>query len=1061
MQYRNIDKQALKENSYTVLSKITIVGTDTVFTEDDHIVDWTYEDYRYVPNNGFIGQFVERLFDGNLQDISEDINLEDTEINLQIGIVHNLDNTSILTENSNLLLTENSQNLILERNYPTTTWYDYGNFLVTKVEKTDTTGEYKFESADYTKKFNKVFDGDYTDTTYTKSFNERLNDEETVTALWLAQYVCKQAGVVLNDTNFTNYNFVISSNQYDSDDTLRKVMQDIGKLAYSWVRVGEDNKVHIDFTPKATSSVDQYDELTTDEYYVSKKSDLTFGPVNKVLIGMSDVEGENLYVTSPDYTEETECAIKIYDNNLTNTEELRQIALNGASRLFGLTYTPVEINSIGHPWLDGDELIKLTNVDDVELYTYPFNRKLTYAGYIEGTIGAEAQTTQESKYEYKSDIISNVRKTSFIVDKQNQTITGLVENVNDNTSSISTLQQSVTGISATVETLDDTVQDVTERVNSVLDTDNTVKGNPVNVEDCGEFLIRNIAFYGNLEQDGTPTPDNPVDIDCVEGEHTLSISSKNKLQFTDDIEDMYNGCIIEIKDNIVTINGTASGYNDVELGNYFSLPKGTYTLSYLIEGESNESEVIQERNSTSLTFRKGTSTLKIFYRVGVNKNDSYTFTLDSTSTVFFRFMTSRDVTYNNFKIKIQIEKGEEVTNYSNVYVTPQEFTYDLGILQLYKIGDNYDYISYNLTDEKWYITRKIDKLSLYDIYNYGAGLEIKSDSQNTAFIKYPFSTYSQNDDDVYSEYLQYKGDLKTELEGLADLALSRGVGLYKSYPNPTNRYIIIVVPNEIATTRSTLLTWLQNNNITMYYSLEQSTTEELQDYDLVEQLNAILNEGKLYETNMIVEDVANDTGTTGDIEVNYLTNAQFNGLYASRAELKITQNSIESTVSETFTTSVQPVIDSVDALGEQLQNTEANLQSNIDDVSNSLSNYALNSSLVTVTNTVSNIQTALNQQILVSKELQENGVSKVTTTTGFTFDENGLAITKTGADTRTVIDEDGMTVYSATGSSETPLLNVDSQGVETENLHVRTYTQIGNHSRLQDYEDGTAIFYIA
>ena len=431
MQYRNIDKQALKENGYTVLSKITIVGTQTVFTEDDYIVDWDYEDYRFVPNTGFIGQFVERILDGNLQNISDGVILEDTEINLKLGIKNALDNNTV-------------------------TWYDYGNFLVTKVEKTDTTGNYKFESADYTKKFNKVFDGDYTDTTYTKSFNDKIEDGETVTALWLAQYACKQAGVVLYTTNFTNYNFVISSNQYDSEDTLRKVMQDIGKLAYSWVRVGEDNKVHIDFTPKATSSVDQYDQLTTDEYYVSKKSDLAFGPVNKVLIGMSDVEGENLYVTSQDYTPETECAIKIYDNNLTNTEELRQTALNGASRLFGLTYTPMEINSVGHPWLDGDELIKLTNVDEEVIYTYPFNRKIHYAGYIEGVIGAEASTSQNSEYEYKSDIISNVKRTTIIVDKQEQTITALAEDVSDNSSDISQLQIDLNGIDLRVQSVETT-----------------------------------------------------------------------------------------------------------------------------------------------------------------------------------------------------------------------------------------------------------------------------------------------------------------------------------------------------------------------------------------------------------------------------------------------------------------------------------------------------------------------------------------------------------------------------------------------------------------------------
>lgn len=521
MQYRNIDKQALKENGYTVLAKISIVGTDTVFTEDDYIVDWDYEDYRYVPNNGFIGQFVERILDGNLQNISDGVILEDTEINLKLGIKNALDNDTI-------------------------TWYDYGNFLITKVEKTDTTGNYRFESADYTKKFNIPFKD------YIEVEGQIIPIAFPTLAMELMDFTCFQAGVipdypeadncsyyivpeeglspgnyyfevyedtikyinftttsylgknsvllfipgenkliqkfvgyspdhelVINRTeltftkqtthtgswleqrnsayiDFTNNDFVIESNQYDSEDTCRKVMQDIAKLAYSWVRIGEDNKVHIDFTPKSTSSVDQYDQLTTDEYYVSKKSDLTFGPVNKVLIGMSDVEGENLYVTSQDYTEETECAIKIYDNNLTNTEELRAIALYGAEKLFGVEYTPIEINSVGHPWLDGDELIKLTNVDNEVIYTYPFNRKIHYAGYIEGVIGAEASTTQNTKYEYKNDIISNVKRTAIIVDKQEQTITALAENVDENSSNISQMQIDLNGINLRVQSVETT-----------------------------------------------------------------------------------------------------------------------------------------------------------------------------------------------------------------------------------------------------------------------------------------------------------------------------------------------------------------------------------------------------------------------------------------------------------------------------------------------------------------------------------------------------------------------------------------------------------------------------
>ena len=521
MQYRDIDKQALKENGYRVLSKITIVGTNTIFTEDDHIVNWDYEDYRYVPDNGFIGQFVERIFDGNLQDISEDVILEDTEINLQLGIVNALDNN-------------------------TTTWYDYGNFLVTKVEKTDTTGNYKFESADYTKKFNKVFDGDYTDTTYTKSFNKKIEDKETVTALWLAQYACAQADVELADNEFTNSDFVISSNQYDSDDTLRKVMQDIGKLAYSWVRVGEDNEVHIDFTPKEISEIDEYDELTTDEYYVSKKSDLTFGPVNKVLIGMSDVEGENMYETSPDYTEETECAIKIYDNNLTNTDELRALALQGCDKLFGLTYTPIEINSVGHPWLDGDELIKLTNVDNEVIYTYPFNRKLTYAGYIESTIGAEASTSQNSKYEYKSDIISDVRKTSIIVDKQNQTITALVQNVDD--------------------------------VNSEMSFEKTASGNPIEIEDGGNYQLEDFKLYGNTSQETTTQNANLFDEEYYYDDniYTQGTYKYTKFRFKGDRYLVFKA---QLKEGKTAQSGVYIALSDSAGSPYVSGTKSVYAIS--------------------------------------------------------------------------------------------------------------------------------------------------------------------------------------------------------------------------------------------------------------------------------------------------------------------------------------------------------------------------------------------------------------------------------------------------------------------------------------------------
>lgn len=47
--------------------------------------------------------------------------------------------------------------------------------------------------------------------------------------------------------------------------------------------------------------------------------------------------------------------------------------------------------------------------------------------------------------------------------------------------------------------------------------------------------------------------------------------------------------------------------------------------------------------------------------------------------------------------------------------------------------------------------------------------------------------------------------------------------------------------------------------------------------------------------------------------------------------------------------------------------------------------------------------------IKIQQEL-DNGVSKVTTATGFTFDETGLTVEKSDSEMKTQITEDGMVV---------------------------------------------------
>ena len=87
-------------------------------------------------------------------------------------------------------------------------------------------------------------------------------------------------------------------------------------------------------------------------------------------------------------------------------------------------------------------------------------------------------------------------------------------------------------------------------------------------------------------------------------------------------------------------------------------------------------------------------------------------------------------------------------------------------------------------------------------------------------------------------------------------------------------------------------------------------------------------------------------------------------------------------------------------------------------------------------------------------------VSSVKTTSG-TFDKDGLTIEQSGSSTKTNVNSNGMIIRNTSGTAvDDQLLNVNSDGVNAKNIKVRKYLNIGSHSRLEDYENGTGVFYI-
>lgn len=116
----------------------------------------------------------------------------------------------------------------------------------------------------------------------------------------------------------------------------------------------------------------------------------------------------------------------------------------------------------------------------------------------------------------------------------------------------------------------------------------------------------------------------------------------------------------------------------------------------------------------------------------------------------------------------------------------------------------------------------------------------------------------------------------------------------------------------------------------------------------------------------------------------------------------------------------------------------------------------VNDDIETLTNRVDAVITPEDVQIQIESELA-NGVTTVTTTTGFTFNEEGLTVAKTGSEMSTQITEDGMTVYR----DNEAVLTANHDGVDAANLRATTYLIIGTNSRFEDFPvNRTGCFYI-
>lgn len=161
--------------------------------------------------------------------------------------------------------------------------------------------------------------------------------------------------------------------------------------------------------------------------------------------------------------------------------------------------------------------------------------------------------------------------------------------------------------------------------------------------------------------------------------------------------------------------------------------------------------------------------------------------------------------------------------------------------------------------------------------------------------------------------------------------------------------------------------------------------------------------------------------------------------------------------------SIKTITEKTTVLETKTLENETQINNNYQDIITQLGDYAKEAEVISIKESVSTIQNEASLAVEIAKKVQTDGVDQITTKTGYTFNEDGLNIERSGAKVKSKLNEAGLDIRDATGSTNESLMFVGYDTalgesiVRTKNLTVNKYLIIGKYSRMEDFvKDGVA-----
>lgn len=527
-------------------------------------------------------------------------------------------------------------------------------------------------------------------------YESKLNYEsKKVTILDVLKEACENAGLELATEDFANKDFIVDSNQFEVDAIIRQVFQAVAGISGTFAKIKSDNKLYF-ITPKLydskkytvkdihnmlvvdlnklkvrnitndlkvlgikKESTKQVHEmlvksmhsitvkrLTTNinEPSLERQSDYTdlvlkrnTHPINVVVLGMSNVEGENITLRDEDsIAEDGENYLIINDNPFAYTQDKREELIPALfEKVKGFSYTSYEIKGQCKPYLESGDSVWVLDADGAITSSFLFRFRYKSPKGLESEMSAPSIIKSTVNYQNIPSELDRLRRTEIIVDKQQGTIDAIVDRQTEDGSKINALEMTA---EETTDTIAKVIADYQEQIAQLK---LTIEGLKVSVETKGGgniFLYSSENWDENIvEYTDTDTKQNTISglgyrlvigttkqvVQLKNGTYTISFLYKNTNRLD-------NAKVII---NEETINLEYTGNNWVEFEKKIDVTSNTISISYYTDTNNAVyiSDLMGNLGTEKQTWEQNanetiTDTVQIGKGVQVNSSTTNTYT---------------------------------------------------------------------------------------------------------------------------------------------------------------------------------------------------------------------------------------------------------------------------------------------------------------------------------------------------------------------------------------------------------------------------------------------------